>query len=115
MSYEVATAISVVSIVGVMVFYFNSLQDREDHNFLKLIFFMLSFPILSGIAYYAKVLAVDNNASATQVSVLTTFYHFTMMLLIVMYAYLGIRTILWMLSKFKPGDKEPWEAKDELI
>lgn len=115
MSFEIASAISLVCIVGVIAFFFKTVYENTEHGFLKIIFFMLSFPAMSGLAYYAKVIAVDNYASTTAVDVLTTFYKFTIWLLMIAYAYLSIRAILWMLSKYKTGRVEPWEANNELI
>ena len=119
MAFEIAIAISLIGIVSVMAYFFsvlNSDDDKKNHNFLRIIFFVLCFPALTGLAYYAKVVAVVNGSSAGQVSVLLTFYKFTMYILIVVYAYLLIRTFLWMLSKFKqPKDMDRWEREDQII
>lgn len=117
MAYEVAVALSLISIVGVLAYFYQTLQSTatNDHVFLKIIFFVLCFPALAGIAYYAKVLATDAGASATQISILTTFYKFSILMVIIMYSYVGLRSLLWMLSKFKTERKESWEAKDEIV
>jgi len=117
LSFEIASSIALVTIVGVMAYFYNTVKDSPDHTFLRVIFFALTFPGMAGLSYYAKVIAVDNFASANAVSVLTTFYRFSIWMLIIAYSYLGLRTILWMLSKYKSNMNklEPWEVRDELI
>ena len=101
----------------IIAFFFRIIYDKDDHGFLKIIFFTLTFPAMAGLAYYAKVIAVDDFASQTAIDVLTTFYRFTIWMTVIAYAYLGIRTVLWGLSKYKTkfNRLEPWERDDALI
>ena len=99
MAYEIAVAIIIIGFTFFLALLTKMLDDSHTH--IKIFFFVISFFCMMLGIWYARVLASDNGASESILSLLDTAYWTYAIICIIVMFYIFIYYLVKLFEYFK--------------
>ena len=98
MSYETSTALLIITVIAMLAYFIVNLKEKELFP-LRLLMFMIVFPLSSALLQHGINIAEANGASADIITLLTAPFYIMISITIIVFFYVLIAFIVYALNK----------------